>query len=63
MEKEGKDLLARALDMTEDELRSTLITIITQVWHSELGYIIKRVITDAIDLAYNPARRTGAKGW
>lgn len=54
---EIKMMLARALDMSEVELRATLITIITKTDEAQLGYLSIKILKDSIDLAYNPYKR------
>jgi hypothetical protein len=61
MTKEQGDLLARVLDMTETELRATLLTIIHELNKKYHTLDYPNFISEAIDAAYNPIRRTGVR--
>lgn len=56
-----KDLLVRALEMTETELRATLIYIIEDLYVDPPSTDLINTVANAIDTAYNPIRRTGIK--
>jgi hypothetical protein len=56
-----KDLLTRALDMTEMELRAALIYIINDLYDDHPSKDLLNTVAEAIDTAYNPIRRTGVR--
>ena len=63
MEKELKDQLVRVLDMTEAEMRASLICILKDIYDREVCEDQRLIVKRAIDAAYNNARRTGLKSW
>jgi hypothetical protein len=63
MNEEQKDLLTRALNMTEIELRAALITIINDAYTGPNKPELKNIVFINVDAAYNKFRRTGIKNW
>ncbi len=61
MSERRMDLLARAIDMTETELRAALLCIINDLYLEQTGTEPKNIVANAIDAAYNPIRRTGVR--
>lgn len=61
MDQEQKGLMARVLDMNETELRATMLTIIKDMYEADHDRKARNVIKIAVDMAYNPIRRTGVR--
>jgi len=63
MDRELKDQLVRVLDMTEAEMRASLIVILKNIYDREICQDQRIIVREAIDAAYNHVRRTGLKNW
>ena len=63
MNKQQKDMLARALDMNETELRAAMIGIVNDAYANDVTPWFKECLAQNIDAAYNPIRRSGVKFW